>query len=111
MGRLNYSKKNNMTYEEIARKYDITPVKAHSIVKSAYNKMVSSLMQKEEMTIFDAVLALRAYFNMSEKEAFTKLTEENQRLIKAYVETNIYQKKIEKKVSDYDANDFHELFG
>ena len=35
-----------LTYEEIARKYDMTPAKAHSIVKQAYNKMVKALMER-----------------------------------------------------------------
>lgn len=78
--------KNQLTYEELARKYDITPNKAHSIVKSAYNKMVKSLMEKESINIFDTVLALREYFNMSEKEAFDKLNEEHKRLITKYAQ-------------------------
>lgn len=75
-----------LTYEELARKYDITPNKAHSIVKSAYNKMVKSLMEKESVNIFDTVLALREYFNMSEKEAFEKLNDEHKRMIVKYAE-------------------------
>ena len=41
--------KKQLTYEELARKYDITPNKAHSIVKSAYNKMVKNLMEMESI--------------------------------------------------------------
>lgn len=78
--------KKQLTYEELARKYDITPNKAHSIVKSAYNKMVKNLMERERINIFDTVLALREYFNMSEKEAFEKLNDEHKRMIVKYAE-------------------------
>ena len=40
-----------LTYEEIARKYDMTPAKAHSIVKQAYNKMIKALVEKENINI------------------------------------------------------------
>ena len=78
--------KKQLTYEELARKYDITPNKAHSIVKSAYNKMVKNLMEREDINIFDTVLALREYFNMSEREAFDKLNEEHKRILTKYAE-------------------------
>lgn len=73
-----------LTYEEIARKYDMTPAKAHTIVKQAYNKMVKGLVEKENINIFDAILALREYFNMSEQEAYDKLTDEHKERLKEY---------------------------
>jgi len=73
-----------LTYEDIARKYDMTPAKAHSIVKQAYNKMIKSLIERENINIFDAVLALREYFNMSEQEAYDKLNEEHKVSLKHY---------------------------
>jgi hypothetical protein len=84
-----------LTYEDIARKYDMTPAKAHSIVKQAYNKMVKALMEKENINIFDAVLALREYFNMSEEEAVNKLNDEHKLLLKNYAikEFDIRSKK------------------
>jgi hypothetical protein len=84
-----------LTYEEIARKYDMTPAKAHSIVKQAYNKMVKALMERENINIFDAVLALREYFSMSEQEAFDKLNDEHKLLLKNYAikEFDIRSKK------------------
>lgn len=85
--------KRQLTYEELARKYDITPNKAHSIVKSAYNKMVKNLMEMEKINIFDCVLALREYFNMSEREAFDKLNEEHKRKIVKYAEDSFGLKK------------------
>lgn len=74
----------HLTYEEIARKYDMTPAKAHSIVKQAYNKMIKALMERENINIFDAVLALREYFNMSEQEAYEKLNEEHKIILRQY---------------------------
>jgi hypothetical protein len=84
-----------LTYEDIARKYDMTPAKAHSIVKQAYNKMVKALMERENINIFDAVLALREYFNMSEEEAVNKLNDEHKLLLKNYAikEFDIRSKK------------------
>jgi phosphopantetheinyl transferase (holo-ACP synthase) len=84
-----------LTYEEIARKYDMTPAKAHSIVKQAYNKMVKALMEKEKINIFDAVLILREYFNMSEQEAYDKLNDEHKVILKNYAikEFDIRSKK------------------
>lgn len=73
-----------LTYEDIARKYDMTPAKAHSIVKQAYNKMIKALTERENVNIFDAVLALREYFNMSEQEAYDKLNDEHKVLLKQY---------------------------
>ena len=73
-----------LTYEEIARKYDMTPAKAHSIVKQAYNKMIKALIDREKINIFDAVLVLREYFNMSEQEAYEKLNDENKQSLKNY---------------------------
>jgi hypothetical protein len=76
--------KKPLTYEELARRYDITPNKAHSVVKSAYNKMVKSLMDSEKLNIFDAVLALREYFNMTEVEAVEKLNDEHREMLTKY---------------------------
>ena len=73
-----------LTYEDIARKYDMTPAKAHSIVKQAYNNMVKALIVREKINIFVAVLALREYFNMSEQEAYEKLNDDHKQLLKTY---------------------------
>jgi hypothetical protein len=41
-------------------------------------------MEKENVNIFDTVLCLREYFNMSEQEAFDKLNDEHKVLIKEH---------------------------
>lgn len=76
--------KNVFTYEEIARKYDITTTKVQTIVKSTYNKIVKSLVEIEGINIFDAVLAMREYFNMTEADAFDKLNDEHKEMLRKY---------------------------
>jgi len=71
------AKPDQLTYEEIADLYKISPNKVHAIVKSGYNKMVNYYVEKFGMNIFDAVMELRQTMNMSEKEAFDKLNDEN----------------------------------
>lgn len=78
------NQRKQLTYEEIARKYDITTAKAHSIVKSAYNKMIDAMMSNENMNIFESVMVIREYFNMSEQEAYEKLNDDHKTLIRSY---------------------------
>jgi DNA-binding transcriptional regulator LsrR (DeoR family) len=87
------SNHDGMTYEEIARKYDITASKAQTIVKSSFNKMVKGLVEKEDIDIFSAVLALREYFNMEYCDAVEKLNEENRDMLKKYAADNYNIKK------------------
>lgn len=77
------NQRKQLTYEEIAKKYDITTAKAHSIVKSAYNKMVAAIILNENISIFESVLLIREYFNMTEQEAFEKLNDEHKELIRS----------------------------
>jgi len=76
------AKPDQLTYEEIASLYKISPNKVHAIVKSGYNKMVNYYVDKFGMNIFDAVMELRQTMNMSEKEAFDKLDDANKIKIK-----------------------------
>jgi predicted DNA-binding protein YlxM (UPF0122 family) len=76
------AKPDQLTYEEIASLYKISPNKVHAIVKSGYNKMVNYYVEKFGMNIFDAVMELRQTMNMSEKEAFDKLDDANKIKIK-----------------------------
>lgn len=100
------SKRKKLTYEELARKYDTTPNKVHTIVKGAYNKILHRLLENENINIFDAVLALREYFNMSESEAVDKLNDKHKEMLKQYAieEYNIRRKE------DGESNDFTNLF-
>lgn len=106
MGSRNNQSRKPLTYEDLARKYDTTPNKVHSVVKSAYNKIIKNLIENEEVNIFDAVLALREYFNMSESEAVEKLNDEHRDLLKQYA-TDEFHIKDKNKLK----NVFSELFG
>lgn len=91
-----------LTYEEIARMYDITSLKAQATVKSAYNKMVKAMVEKEGINIFDVVLALREYFNMTENEAFEKLNNEHKDALTKYASEQYNIKtKLEEKSSGF----------
>jgi uncharacterized protein YjcR len=76
------AKPDQLTYEEIAALYKLSPNKVHAIVKSAYNKMVNHFVIKYNMNIFDAVMQLKTVMNMSDKEAFDKLDDTNKIKIK-----------------------------
>ena len=76
------TRRESYTYEEIARVYAVTPNKIHSIVKTAYNKMVNHCVRKYNMNIFDAVMSIKLWLKMSDREAFEKLSTENKLAIR-----------------------------
>jgi DNA-binding transcriptional regulator LsrR (DeoR family) len=79
------NQKKQLTYEEIARKYDITTAKCHTIVRSSYNKIIRTIMENEEgVNIFQCVMALREYFNMPEAEAIEKLDDDHKEKIREW---------------------------
>lgn len=67
-----------MTYEELSEVFDMTPNKAHIEVKKVYNKIINSLVTEHNIPIWDAVMGVRSFFGMSEKEAVDKLNNEFQ---------------------------------
>lgn len=71
------TRRETYTYEEIAKAYKVSPNKIHSIVKTAYNKMVSHCVVKYNMNIFDAVMSIKTWLKMSDREAFEKLNKSN----------------------------------
>jgi len=71
------TRRETYTYEEIARAYKVTPNKIHSIVKVAYNKMVTHCVARYDMNIFDAVMSIKTWLKMSDREAFEKLNKSN----------------------------------
>ena len=107
----NQQRNKPLTYEDLARRYDMTPNKAHSVVKSAYNKIIKCLIEGDatdpegkKINIFDAVMALREYFNMTETEAVEKLNDEHRDMLKKYASEEFHIKK--------DKNSsFSDLFG
>jgi len=70
-----------MTYEELSEEFDITPNKAHIEVKRVYNKIINSLVT-DGVPMWDAVMGVRDFFGMSEKEAVDKLNKDFQERLK-----------------------------
>lgn len=75
-------KKEQCTYEEVARHFDTTTNNIHSIIKTGYNKMVDYLVDEKGHDIMDAVMWLRGEMRMSYKEAIDKLNDRNYNRIK-----------------------------
>lgn len=74
----------NLTYEEIASLYKTTPNKVHMMIKRTYNKIITELVYRKNVKIWDAVMSTKDFFGMSEKEAIDKLNNKNKLLIKNY---------------------------
>jgi hypothetical protein len=66
-------KENQMALEDIATLYGYSSNKVHTIIKTAYNKMVRYLVETKGENIFDAVMFLKNELRMTEKEAIEKL--------------------------------------
>ena len=71
-----------LTYEELGKKCNMTPNKAHLEVKRIYNKMVKKLVYEQNINIWDCVVGLKDFFGMSEREAVDKLNKELKELLK-----------------------------
>jgi hypothetical protein len=82
-------KQNQVPLEDIAARYNMSPNKVHTIIKTAYNKMVRHLITEKGKDPFDAVMWLRTELGMTEKEAIEKLDERNYNLIKASAEERV----------------------
>ena len=76
----------NLTYEEIASLYETTPNKIHMMVKRTYNKIITSLVKDKNINIWDAVMATKDFFGMTEKEAIDKLNSKNKIMIRSYAQ-------------------------
>ena len=71
-----------ITYEELGKKCNLTPNKAHLEVKRIYNKMVKQLIEQHNINIWDCVVGLKDFFGMTEREAVDKLNKEFKNLLK-----------------------------
>ncbi|MCS7316930.1 MAG: hypothetical protein NZZ41_01220 [Candidatus Dojkabacteria bacterium] len=94
-----YHFKNNdkKTYEEIASLYNTTPSKIHGIIVKAFNKIVDEFYEKHNISMFEIVLFLSKFFDISEKEAFNNLNKKNKKRIKEEVlEKNLHMLKLKK---------------
>jgi len=70
-----------MTFEQISKKYEMPISEVNFTINKAYNKMVHSLVV-QKFDIWDVVVELKNFFNMTEKEAVEKLTPEHKELLK-----------------------------
>lgn len=80
------SKQKPMTFEQISSKYEIPISEVNFTINKAYNKMVHTLVYTHRFDIWDVVVELKNYFNMTEKEAVEKLTPEHKELLKKSAE-------------------------
>jgi hypothetical protein len=71
-----------LTFEQISKKFDMPISEINSVINTAYNKMVHALVVEQHFDIWDVVVEMKSYFNMSEKEAIDRLTPEHQELIR-----------------------------
>lgn len=76
------TRRETYTYEEIAKAYKVTPNKIHSVVRTAYNKMVNHCVKQYNMNIFDAVMSIKIWLKMSDRESFEKLNKSNKLAIR-----------------------------
>ena len=71
-----------LTYEELADMFEITPNKAHIEVKKVYNKIINTLITQHRIPVWDAVMGVKDFFGMSDKEAVDKLNKNFQERLK-----------------------------
>jgi hypothetical protein len=75
------SRQKQLTFEQISNRYNIPISEVNNTINIAYNKMVRSLVE-QNFDIWDVVVEMKNYFNMTEKEAVDKLTPEHKELLK-----------------------------
>lgn len=71
-----------LTFEQISKRYNMPISEVNSVINNAYNKMVHTLVVDQHFDIWDVVVEMKNYFNMTEKEAVDKLTIEHKELLK-----------------------------
>ena len=71
-----------LTFDQISKKYDMPISEVNTVIKNAYNKMVHTLVMDQNFDIWDVVFEMKNYFNMTEKEAVEKLTNEHREMLK-----------------------------
>lgn len=71
-----------LTFDQISKKYDMPISEVNTVINNAYNKMVHTLVMDQNFDIWDVVFEMKNYFNMTEKEAVEKLTNEHREMLK-----------------------------
>jgi len=76
------SRQNQLTFEQISNRCNMPISEVNSVINNAYNKMVNNLVVIHRFDIWDVVVEMKNYFNMTEKEAVDKLTIEHKEMLK-----------------------------
>jgi hypothetical protein len=76
------TRQKQLTFEQISKRYNMPISEVNSVINTAYNKMVHTLAVDQKFDIWDVVVEMKNYFNMTEKEAVDKLTKEHRELLK-----------------------------
>jgi hypothetical protein len=79
-----------LTFEQISKRYKMPISEVNSVINNAYNKMVHTLVVDQKFDIWDVVVEMKNYFNMTEKEAVDKLTIEHKELLKESAQMRVY---------------------
>jgi hypothetical protein len=80
------SKQRQLTLDQIAAKFNMSICEVNTSINKSYNKIVTELVTKHGIDIWDAVVELKNMFAITEKEAVDKLNEDNKELLKKSAE-------------------------
>jgi hypothetical protein len=80
-------KNKQLTFEQISELYDIPISEVNTHINNAYNKMVTELVKTHHIDIWDAVVGMKEFLGISEKESVEKLNRENLQLLKKSAST------------------------
>lgn len=71
-----------LTFDQLSKKFNMPISEVNSTINIAYNKIVHSLVVDQHFDMWDVVVEMKNYFNMTEKEAVEKLTPEHKEMLK-----------------------------
>ena len=59
------SRNKQLTFEQISNRYNMPISEVNSVINIAYNKMVHTLVMDQHFDIWDVVVEMKNYFNMT----------------------------------------------
>jgi hypothetical protein len=71
-----------LTFDQLSELYNMSVADINISINNTYNKMVTKLVVQEKFDMWDVIVELKNYFNMTEKEAVDKLNKKNKELLK-----------------------------
>jgi len=74
-------KVDQLTLEQLSKKFNTSISDINKTINIAYNKMVHEYVFTHKQDIWDVVMFLKEHFKISEKEAVDKLNEEHMILL------------------------------